>query len=270
MADIVMKKGLAVNLPTEALDNVLLFTTDTGEIFKGNGIGNALTKYCDVLSYDAAASFPVTGLVGKLYVDKAVSAVYVWAGSYVNIGHTHANKAVLDLLTTVTAETKTTPAYNGEALAFLAETNTKLGAKADLVDGVVPLSQLPNEVKETRVVQTIAARDLIANPYSGLFAWVVDATGDASVTSGAALYIHNGTAWSKAAEAESLDLDLSVYMAVASYDSNADGKVNSADSADSAVKVAGVDTAAASTYYGQNAAGNVGFHALPVVSWGSF
>lgn len=80
--------------------------------------------------------------------------------------------------------------------------------KADLVNGKVPISQIPDEVKEIRFVANIAARDAITGAFAGLSAYVADATGDSTVTSGGAFYMHNGTAWIKTSEAESMDLIL--------------------------------------------------------------
>lgn len=60
-----MRKGLKVNLPLSAEDNVLFFTNDSGEIYKGNGIGSPLVKYCDVIYLD---TLPASGEEGKVYL----------------------------------------------------------------------------------------------------------------------------------------------------------------------------------------------------------
>lgn len=60
-----MRKGLKVNLPLSAEDNVLFFTNDSGEIYKGNGIGSPLIKYCDVI-YET--TLPTSGEEGKIYL----------------------------------------------------------------------------------------------------------------------------------------------------------------------------------------------------------
>lgn len=61
-------------------------------------------------------------------------------------------------------------------------------------------------------------------------------------------------------------------MTKAVYDPNGDGKVSSADSADNAghansadeaTAISGADAAGVNHYYGTDADGNVGFHALP-------
>lgn len=59
----------------------------------------------------------------------------------------------------------------------------------------------------TTVVADIAARNALT-PVSGSTALVLDATGDATVASGAATYVWDGSAWVKISEAESLDLVL--------------------------------------------------------------
>ena len=58
----------------------------------------------------------------------------------------------------------------------------------------------------TYVKENIAARDALTGLNTGDQCWVRDATGDASVTKGAAKYIYDGTAWLKTAEAESMDI----------------------------------------------------------------
>ena len=59
-----------------------------------------------------------------------------------------------------------------------------------------------------RVVADIAARDALTGMNVGDQCWVRDATGDATVTGGAAKYIYESaeTGWGKTAEAESMDV----------------------------------------------------------------
>lgn len=75
-------------------------------------------------------------------------------------------------------------------------------------NGLVPAAFIPSQFKEVQVVATIAARNEIANPFTGMSAFVEDASGDDTVNSGGAYYIYNGTAWVKTAEAESMDVVL--------------------------------------------------------------
>lgn len=80
--------------------------------------------------------------------------------------------------------------------------------KADLVNGKIPISQIPDEVKEIRFVADIAARNAMTGLFAGLSVYVTDATADSTVASGGAFYLYNGTAWIKTAESESMDLVL--------------------------------------------------------------
>ena len=58
-----------------------------------------------------------------------------------------------------------------------------------------------------KVVADIPTRDALT-PEEGQIVYVKDATGDASVTSGGASYIYDGTNWIKISEFESLDVVL--------------------------------------------------------------
>lgn len=55
-------------------------------------------------------------------------------------------------------------------------------------------------------VANIAARNALTGMTTGDIAYVVDATGDATVTSGWAVYMWQGAAWSKISEQESIDV----------------------------------------------------------------
>lgn len=88
-------------------------------------------------------------------------------------------------------------------------TQNALNLKADLVNGLVPISQLPSQVKEMRIVNTIADRDKITDKFENLRVYVKDATADSTVKSGGADYLYDGSTWIKTGEAESLDLVLS-------------------------------------------------------------
>ena len=80
--------------------------------------------------------------------------------------------------------------------------------KADLVNGKVPVSQIPDEVKEIRIAANIAARNAMTGLFAGLSVYVTDATADSTVSSGGAWYLYNGTSWIKTAESESMDMVL--------------------------------------------------------------
>ena len=90
------------------------------------------------------------------------------------------------------------------------KTQAALDKKADIdANGLVPLSQLPSQVKERRVVNTIADRDAIKDKFENLQVYVKDATADHTVSKGGADYLYDGTGWIKTGEAESLDVVLS-------------------------------------------------------------
>lgn len=78
-----------------------------------------------------------------------------------------------------------------------------------LVNGKVPISQIPSEVKEVRFANTIAERNAMTDLFVGLTVIVVDATGDSTVSSGSAWYVYTGYGWAKTAESESMDVVLS-------------------------------------------------------------
>lgn len=76
-------------------------------------------------------------------------------------------------------------------------------------EGVLPVSQVPKEAKEIRIVANISERNAISGKYAGLSVYVKDATGDATVGSGGAYYLWDGAAWIKTGESESMDVVLS-------------------------------------------------------------
>ncbi len=122
-----------------------------------------------------------------------------------------------------------TPAQ--EALVNGAIQSTEKGA----INGVtpldankkVPLINLPNNLKEIKIVDTITDRDniIVADRFEGLYILVKNAIGDPSVNSGWATYIlQNGllnSDWFKINEGESIDLILSAINT--SYDNTASG-----------------------------------------------
>ena len=86
-------------------------------------------------------------------------------------------------------------------------------------DGKVSADQLPVSVAGTvAYVNDISARDSLGEEYHQSLVLVLDASGDPTVTSGAALYGWDSTAnenaggWLKIAEYESLDIDFSVFF----------------------------------------------------------
>lgn len=73
-------------------------------------------------------------------------------------------------------------------------------------NGLIPISQLPSQVKQLTIVDNIAERDSIPNLFAGLQVYVKDASADETVASGGAQYLYDGSTWIKTGEAESMDL----------------------------------------------------------------
>lgn len=76
------------------------------------------------------------------------------------------------------------------------------------VDNLVPMSYIPSQFKERRVVNTIAERNAIADKFCNLQVYVKDATADPTVKTGGADYLWDGVSWIKTGEAESMDVVL--------------------------------------------------------------
>lgn len=78
MTKVIVKQVKKVALPVSAPNNVLIFVTDTGELYKGTGTG--LLPYSAMLVYNSVSDFPPTGLDGKLYRDNTADILYFWNG----------------------------------------------------------------------------------------------------------------------------------------------------------------------------------------------
>lgn len=72
--------------------------------------------------------------------------------------------------------------------------------------GRIPLSQLPAENKEIRMVDNISQLLSITDPFQGLVVYVKDATGDADVKSGGAFYIYDGRQFIKTSESTDMEI----------------------------------------------------------------
>jgi hypothetical protein len=82
-------------------------------------------------------------------------------------------------------------------------------------NGIIPLEQLPQVAKSHIVYKAdIAARDAIPEASRTAMVVVLDASADATVTGGYAVYAWdaNNTTWIKISEGESLDVDFSVFF----------------------------------------------------------
>lgn len=128
------------------------------------------------------------------------------SGVYSPVNHTHTGYASSSHTHSEYASSEHT--HTPDSIGAASSTHTHAD-KADLVNGVIPISQIPNEVKEVRIVANIAARNALTGLFAGLNVYVTDATGDSTVSSGGAYYLYDGTNWIKTAESESLDLVLS-------------------------------------------------------------
>lgn len=82
MTNINFLQGLKANLPTNAVEGALLFTTDTGELFRGNGDETPITPYGSVLyGYADLADLQTKNpaIQGKLYLTNA-GQIYTYNG----------------------------------------------------------------------------------------------------------------------------------------------------------------------------------------------
>jgi len=111
--------------------------------------------------------------------------------AHIDNSHTHGNKAVLD---------KVTQKHLDDIAAHTVTLNDHEQRLVDLLSKVTNL--------KIKVVQTIVERDAL-NKEDTSIVHVINASGDATVKSGWAQYIPQGTSWVKIAEGESIDIDLS-------------------------------------------------------------
>lgn len=89
-----------------------------------------------------------------------------------------------------------TPTLNSNNPISSGGVYNSLTSKADLVNGKVPLSELPTGLtSSTRSYATIAARNADTDLTGVIFGFVVDATADPAVGSGSALYYNNNGTW---------------------------------------------------------------------------
>lgn len=168
MGTIQIKRGLKSNLPSEAAEAALLYTTDEKKFYIGNGTGKSLTDFENAQQ--------VTEKLAKKS----------------DVGHTHTSANVTDFATAV-----------DNRIALQRGQNNGL-ASLD-ANGKVPTSQIPSVFKDAVVVDNIAARDELEK-FSGLHALVIDATADETVETGGAEYVCDGSQWIKISELKDLDM----------------------------------------------------------------
>lgn len=73
-------------------------------------------------------------------------------------------------------------------------------------DGLIPLTQIPTESREMRVVENIEQLYAIEPKFESLSVLVSDATGDPSVKSGGAFYIYDGNKFVKTAQTDTMNV----------------------------------------------------------------
>ena len=97
-----------------------------------------------------------------------------------------------------------------EIASSVSAINIELDYKADLVNGLIPVNEIPPEAKEMRYVSNIAGRDAISYKFIGLTVLVNDATADLSVAVGSAVYfcyqVSPTVQWRKVCELDTMDL----------------------------------------------------------------
>ncbi len=163
-----IRRGLAENLPIEAEPGELLFTTDTKKFYVGNGEGNPLTEFNNAAQ------------LANYLAQKAEKE------------HTHTSSEITD--------------FDSSADNRISLQKGQPNGLATLdTTGKIPNAQIPNTFKEAVVVQNITERDALT-AFSGLHAFVVDASADSTVGSGGgAEYVYNGSKWIKISEFNQLD-----------------------------------------------------------------
>lgn len=198
-----IKRGLKVNLPAEALAGELIYSMDEGELYIGQGPSKPIKRFGDVEAIVATKSaLPSMGREGKLYIVLADESI-IGNGATIYLYRTAAYKLI--------GGSGVSGDVIIQALGFTPEDSAKKdqpeGYAGLDADGKIAVSQLPDSLKEVKVVNDIAARDALT-PVSGMRVHVIDATGDSTVNLGWAEYLYTGSEWTKVAEKESIDVVL--------------------------------------------------------------
>lgn len=148
---------------------------------RGGGTGGSgrASNWDELVGKPASSPAQIDEAVNQVAQKANVSDVYlrsvidVLLGAKATLEHGHTAAQISDFTTAVQAIIDT---LKGVTIASLDG------------NGVLPLAQLPAQVKETRVVADIAARNALT-AYEGLFVYVLNASADASVGTGSASYI---------------------------------------------------------------------------------
>lgn len=205
-----------LNENADKLDLVLGGLETGKEALINNAAGKATPIDADAVvitdSADSTKTKRITWANVIVAIKSALNSVYA------AVGHTHAWNSITGTPSSFTPTAHASTHKTGGADALTAADvgaipTTQKGAAGGVAalgsDGMVPLSQLPSQVKERQVVNTIAERNAISSKFSGLQVYVKDATADTTVKTGGADYLWDGSAWIKTGEAESMDVVLS-------------------------------------------------------------
>ena len=167
MGTIQIKRGLSTNLPSSAALGEILYTTDTKRFYIGNGSDAQLTEY------------------GNL--TEVLAIINTKSGT----DHKHTSIDITD--------------FDNAVDERIANQRGVANGVASLDEnGKVPTNQIPSVFKEAEVFADISERNTLT-PFTGLHAFVLDATDDSTVEAGGAEYIYDGTKWVKVSELNDLD-----------------------------------------------------------------
>lgn len=175
------------------------------------GGGSGTSGDAETLVGHTPSVTPAPGVIPIAQADSKLATGFLPEGTVYVHPDTHPASMIVPDTTHrfVTDDEKTAWNAKQAALGFTPENPANKGVANGYAglnaDGIVPLTQLPSSIKECAVAATIAARDAIAAPFTGLHVLVLDATADTTVEAGGAEYVWNGTTWSKIAELNMID-----------------------------------------------------------------
>ena len=82
-----VRYSLKRNLPENAPIDTLIFTTDTQEFYRGQGIRGGLSIFSSIEIYNSIVEFPVVGVDSKIYLDKGTASMFFYSqGRYREVG----------------------------------------------------------------------------------------------------------------------------------------------------------------------------------------
>ncbi|MDY6957599.1 MAG: hypothetical protein SVK08_00445 [Halobacteriota archaeon] len=201
--------------PALVVDNrIVLFDGTTGKLIKDSG--KLLSEYAELTSpaFTGTPTAP-TAAGGTNTAQISTTAFVIGEISDHETTYNHSSYLTAvnwgDISGTLANQTDLQSALNGkeDSLGFTPENIANKGVASGYCDldssGLVPVSRIPSSYREIKVVADITARDALTT-FEGLRAHVIDATDDSTVDAGWAEYLWTGSAWSKTAENESIDV----------------------------------------------------------------